>query len=374
MYERIKGLSKDFNITLITFYAHDSELKDLDRVKQFCERVITVKLSHTRSILNVVKGYFNNDLPLQVNYYQSEDFKAAVNNTVNLGNIDLIHVFTLRLAEYVKSFINIPVVYELIDSMQLNVENMIREEPVPKKWVYQVEEKRLEKYEGELCTSNKFLTVVSHKDKERIGCDYLEVVPNGVDLDKFQMAESYNKGEIVFTGNMGYLPNVHAVKWFVKHIFPVIKHAIPYAKLRIVGANPNSYIKGLHNGNTIEVTGYVESIADELQRAQIAIAPMRSGSGMQNKILEAMACGTPVVTTHNGLEGIFAKKGEEILVADTPEFFAQTIISLLSNDEQYEQMAALSRKYVEREHSWKKSNRKIIDIYLDAYSEVKEYE
>ena len=371
VHERIKGLSRDFKLT---FYESESELKSLSEVEKYCYKVIPIKLSKAQSIKNVISGYFRNNLPLQVSYYESEELRTSVQKVIQQEKIDLIHVFTLRLAEYVRQLSSIPVVYELIDSMQLNIENMIREESMPKKWVYQVEQKRICEYEKQLCETNNFLTVVSQKDKERIGCQHIEVVPNGVDINKFEFSDSFNQGEIIFSGNMGYLPNVHAVKWFVKHSFPIIKHAIPYAKLRIVGANPTSYIKSLDNGTSIEVTGYVESISEELKRAQIAIAPMRSGSGMQNKILEAMACGVPVVTTHNGLEGIFAKKGEEISVADTPEFFAQTIISLLSNEEEYKEMVVRSRNYVEREHSWKASNRKVIDLYLDAYSEIKEYE
>jgi len=90
--------------------------------------------------------------------------------------------------------------------------------------------------------------------------------------------------------------------------------------------------------------------------------------------LEALACRLPVVTTHNGIEGIFAKNNKEILVADTPEFFAQSIISLLSDKNLYNQIASNARDYVQKYHSWERSNRSIIDIYLEAFSVKKEYE
>lgn len=366
---RLKGLSKNFKITALVFYDKENELKDLESVAEYCEEIIPIRLTKFHSYMNVAGELFRKKLPFQVSYYYSEAFRNAIRNIFSRKKIDLVHVFTIRLAEYTKS-LDVPVIYELIDSMQLNVENMIREEKFIKKWLYRQEQKRINKYEDELSRSEKFICVVSDKDKKRIGNNHIKVIPNGVDTDKFIPSNRFKKGEIIFTGNMGYLPNVHAVKWFVRECFPIILQAIPYATFRIVGANPSQYIKSLHNGHNIFVTGYVKSIVDELNKAQIAVAPMRSGSGMQNKIIEAMSCGVPVVTTHNGLEGLFAEPGEEILVSDTSNTYAQSVINLLSDQKLYNELSDNSRKYVFKFHSWKLSNERISDLYLDAYSEV----
>jgi len=368
VFNRIKGLSKNFKIVLLTFYEKDSDLEGLSEINKYCEEVIPVKLSKSQSILNTIRGFLFNKLPFQVNFYKSKAFKEAITGVIKKYQIDIVHAYTLRVAEYTKHLTQ-PVIYELIDSMQLNLENMVYEEQFLKKWIYKKEADRIRKYEQDLCLNSSYLSVVSKKDKERINVDHIRVIPNGVDKIYFKRNKSFNPGEIIFSGNMGYSPNIHAVKWFVNECLPIIKSAKPNIKFRIVGANPSLYIKNLHDGKTIFVTGYVNSVADELSRAQISVAPMRSGSGMQNKIIEAMACGTPVITTHNGLEGLFAEPDEEILVADTPNTFSQSVIDLLSDIELYSKISKNSINYVENYHSWERSNQSLADLYLDALSD-----
>lgn len=366
VYNRIKGLSKYFKITLLVFYTSKSELEDIEEINQYCEEVITVRLSKWRALINLLSALFKNNLPLQVNYYSSDFFLKSLKKVLARKDFGVVHCFTIRLAEYVRN-LKTPVIYELIDSMQLNIENMVRQEKWIKKYAYKIELERISEYESMVCSTNKFLTVVSEKDKKRIGSTHIKVIPNGVDTERFIPGKNFNHGEIIFSGNMSYLPNIHAVRWFVEECFPIIRQAIPHAVFRIVGVNPSMYIRSLHNSKSIFVTGYVDQIFEELQKAHIAVAPMKSGSGMQNKIVEAMACGIPVVTTHNGLEGLFAEPGEEILVADTPSTFAQAVIDLIKDKKLWQKISSNTRSYVEKNHSWDASNEKILDIYLDAF-------
>lgn len=272
VFNRIKGLSKNFKIVLMTFYENESELQNLSELDQYCERIITIKIGPISIKKNLINGLLRNKLPLQVNYYASKEFQQNLDQVLLLHKIDLIHCFTLRLAEYCKN-LDIPVIYELIDSMQLNLQNMIREERFFKKLAYKIEMERMTLYEKSLCEKQKYISVVSKKDKQRIGFDHINVIPNGVDNEVFHKKSSYEEGVIIFSGNMGYLPNIHAVRWFVEKCLPIIRQAKPYVKFKIVGANPSSYIKSLHNGRTIFVTGYVKSIIDELNHAQVAVAP-----------------------------------------------------------------------------------------------------
>lgn len=127
VFNRIKGLSKNFKIVLMTFYENESELQNLSELDQYCERIITIKIGPISIKKNLINGLLRNKLPLQVNYYASKEFQQNLDQVLLLHKIDLIHCFTLRLAEYCKN-LDIPVIYELIDSMQLNLQNMIREE------------------------------------------------------------------------------------------------------------------------------------------------------------------------------------------------------------------------------------------------------
>ncbi len=368
VFNRIRGLSKDFKIVFLTFYENDTELSHLAELEKYCEKVIAVKNTPFNIKRNLINGLLNNIDPLQVNYFHSKAFHQKLEELQEQYEFDLVHCFTLRLAEYCKK-LDLPVIYELIDSMQLNLQNMVREERFFKKIIYKIELERMKVYEKRLCENERYISVVSKKDKQYIGMNHINVIPNGVDTNIFKYQSEPREGVIIFSGNMGYLPNIHAVRWFVEECLPIIQHARPNVQFRIVGANPSTYIKKLHNGKTIFVTGYVESIVDELNNAQVAVAPMRSGSGMQNKIIEAMACGTPVVTTHNGLEGLFAQNEEEILVEDTPDTFSQAVINLLSDEQLYNSFVKKSIQYSDNYHSWEHSNKMIRDIYLDALSD-----
>ncbi|QSP93518.1 TIGR03087 family PEP-CTERM/XrtA system glycosyltransferase [Marinobacter salinisoli] len=185
----------------------------------------------------------------------------------------------------------------------------------------------------------------------------LRVLGNGIDTDLFfprRRADRPNKPVFLFTGVMNYKPNEDAVQWFVDSIWDDIKAEWPDAQFVVAGMDPSPKIKELGKKPGIVVTGFVEDIVPYYQQADVFVSPFRFARGVQNKILQALACGLPVITTQLGLEGINAKPGEEVLVANTDEEFSEAIRLLLQDEELSKRFSERSPKYIERNHSWER--------------------
>lgn len=362
-YHRLRILNRRHEITLLSLYDKEDEIAGLDNLKPFCKAIHTVRLPQWRSVMNVaLKGPFTS-LPLQALYYWFNAFKKRIDELLAENSFDLIHAYMLRVAPYL-SDVSAPKVLELIDSMQLNLERRVAMERIPKRWLFQEELRRIVHYERNIGDYFDQMIVVSEKDRALIPNKKVRVIPNGVDTELFKPQSKESKEPaIVFSGNMGYFPNESAVIWFVEKCFRRIKKEIPDAKLVIAGNNPSSKIKKLGDNLSIFVTGFVESMVDELNKAQVAIAPMQSGSGMQFKILEAMSCNLPVVTTTLGLGDIKARPGEEICVADTAEDFAETVVTLIKSPEMADRIGRKAREFVMHNHSWENAASQVEEIY-----------
>ena len=169
--------------------------------------------------------------------------------------------------------------------------------------------------------------------------------------------------DLVFSGNMGYAPNAQAARWFVEECLPLVRASVPEASLAIVGARPLRTVRALGRVPGVHVTGYVDSVARALNEAAVAVAPLRAASGIQNKVLEAMACGRPVVTTALGLGDIEARPGDEVIVADGAEPFARAVVELLRSPERAEALGRRGRDFVVRRHSWERAADAVEDVY-----------
>lgn len=365
-YHRIKDLSKKHNIILLSFYERDEDLKGIKYMEQYCSSIYTVKLPKWQSLMNVGLNALFSNLPLQVLYYRSPMFKRCLKKIIAEQKIDLIHSYLIRNSEYLKD-IQLPKIIDLIDSMQLNLGRRIILEPsIIKRIVFKEELRRIRNYECNIGEYFNHMFVVANEDKALINSDNVSVIPNGVDIEQFSPNKDINPVyTLIFSGNMGYEPNINAVMWFAENCFPILKKRYPNLQLCIAGGNPTSEVKKLaERYNGIEVTGFVESMPDTLNKAQIAVAPMQSGSGMQNKILEAMACSLPVVTTTLGLGSIKAQHEKELFIADGSEETIEAILRLIQDVHLRDYIGKNAREYVKKNHSWNHMADLVEQIYL----------
>jgi glycosyltransferase involved in cell wall biosynthesis len=193
----------------------------------------------------------------------------------------------------------------------------------------------------------------------------ISVLPNGVDLEYFHpSAESQRDPEtIIFSGKMSYHANISMARYLVEQIMPRIWKFRPAARLYIVGKDPAPAIKKMTRNPLITVTGTVDDIRPYLQRATVAVVPLLYGAGIQNKILEAMATGTPVVTTCEALSALQARPGIDLFVAEDPHSFSQVVLELMANRELQQKTGDAGLAYVRTFHSWASIASQLVNIY-----------
>jgi glycosyltransferase involved in cell wall biosynthesis len=245
------------------------------------------------------------------------------------------------------------------------MERRFRRDRGPARWAAWAEWKAMARYEREIAATWEHVTIVSPVDREAIG-DYprLTVNPNGVDLERFAFSpDGREAATIAFTGNLGYFPNVDAVTWFSREIFPEIRRRVPSALFRVAGARPSGAIRALAGKNGVRLDQDVERIEAVLSRATVAVAPMRAGSGQLLKILEAMASGVPVVATPLAAAAFDFASGRELLVAEEPAEFASAVTRLLEDPDEAKAIARRARAAVEERYRWERSVADLERIY-----------
>lgn len=240
----------------------------------------------------------------------------------------------------------------------------------PMAWIYRREARTLLEYEIQLARGseqNVFCTPLEERlFKERIPGAHSAVLRNGVDLEHFRpRPELAEPGHLIFTGVMDYLPNVDGCLWFADHIFPRLRERHPVARFTIVGSSPTPAIQKLAERPGIAVTGRVPDTADWLARGAVSVAPLRIARGIQNKVLEAMAMGLPVVGTTSATQGVEGTAGEHYLVADEPERQLRALDSLFVDRARAAQLGRAGRAFVEANYDWERVLESL-DVIVDG--------
>jgi len=366
----LRHLAEKHDVTLVSFYENFHQIKQLES-SQLNVRIRPVKFSSGISLYaRMALGFFSK-LPLQVHYYSTEKMKRVIFEELKSQSFDLVFVHLLRMANYVMNWDAIPKLIDLTDAISLNYERLLHFSGFYQNRsfykIYSLEKKRVFNYEKQILQAFDHSILISRIDRDYLQlpdqANRVSVVKNGVNLTYFRYAPNgYDSNKIVFHGNMNYLPNVDAALYFYRTIFPLIRQKRPRAKIFFVGTQPKKQIRALEKNPGIFVTGRLNDLRPQLRNAAVAVCPLRAGAGLQNKILEAMAIGTPVVTTSVGLEGIDATPGREIEVADKPEAFAEKVLSFMNDLEKRKHFSGQARKFVEENYSWQKALAPLNDI------------
>jgi sugar transferase (PEP-CTERM/EpsH1 system associated) len=353
VYQAIKHLSRDHQITLVAATDEPVREEDVAEVARFCNRVEIVPIGRLQSIASVALRAPFSSLPLQTHFYDSATLRARLAGVLSEERFDVIHASLIRILPYVWDVTEVPVVVDLMDTFSRSIALRKRTAPVVLRWAYEIEERRVAAYERAACERFPLLFVCAEIDRQALHARNVSVIRTCADLDAFEYRREGREDDLVImSGNMGYPPNVDAVTWFVRNVWPLVRRARPQLRFRVVGLRPARPVRELNGKNGVEVTGPVRDVAAELQRATLAVCPMRVGSGMQIKVLEAMATGTPVVATSFGNEGIEAIPGTEIEVADEPQAFANAVLGLLSDPVKRARLAAAARRSSETDFTW----------------------
>ncbi|MCC6817879.1 MAG: glycosyltransferase, partial [Bacteroidia bacterium] len=338
IYNLAKRISKHHEIDLITFAENPDDLKYLPELEKIFNKCIIIDLPKWQSLLQVGLGLLGKN-PLQVNYFKSGKFKSELDSLLKYNQYDAIHVQHLRMAQYAMELKHQYRILDLPDAFSLYWQRRKSiERSLPSRLLDHIESKRVLHYEKKILKAFDLNLVCSKEDlnflRESHNIENIRLLPNGVDTDKFKpIGHDYSHNHtLLFTGNMDYDPNVDAVIHFTENIFPLIKQEHPNVKFIIAGQRPIEKVKLLDNGKDIEVTGFIPDLSEMYNKASVVVAPLRFGAGTQNKVLEAMAMGIPVVCSHIGFEGLGISDGEGAFMRKDPIVFAEQVNALLLNE------------------------------------------
>ncbi|MBE0638988.1 MAG: glycosyltransferase [Bacteroidales bacterium] len=351
-YNHIKFLSKTNEIILCALNDTTIHPDAIGKLKPFCKSIHVLNIGKWSIAINLFKAFLTG-IPFQAGYFYNRKNHHKLRDIIVREQPDHIFCQLLRVAEYVKD-IPVPKTIDYQDVFSKGVERRIDKSPFYLKPILKMEYKRLLKYEHDLFEIYDNKTIISLPDRDLIPHperEKIHIIPNGVDTDFFKPMDVEKKFEIVFIGNMGYPPNVDAAEYLALKILPLVQQKHPEAKLLLAGATPDKRVQNLE-GPSVQVTGWVDDIRQCYAQARIFIAPMQIGTGLQNKLLEAMAMRIPSITSSLAFSALGASEGKEILVGNSPEDYAGLICQLLEDHALSERIAEAGYRFVHENYNW----------------------
>jgi glycosyltransferase involved in cell wall biosynthesis len=306
-------------------------------------------------------------IPFQVRFFYQKWIQKEINQILKDLQPSHIYCQLIRSSEYIKNYHSCPKTLDYMDALSKGMERRIDHVWGIKKWIFSSENKRLAKYERLIFDYFENHTIISKQDRNYImhpQREKITLVPNGVDNQFFETFSAEKKFDLVFTGNMGYPPNIDAAMLIEKEIVPELSARDLSLKCLISGANPHPSLKAESTAN-FQVNGWVEDIRESYASAKIFIAPMMIGTGLQNKLLEAMAMGLPCVTSTLANNALLAKPEKEILIANDPKTFAKQIERLLNDPVLYKNVSEAGRQFVKENYQWSSANAVLVGKILD---------
>jgi sugar transferase (PEP-CTERM/EpsH1 system associated) len=336
-------------------------MESAEALREMCEFVDVVLLPPLRSRIRTLLGLLSRT-PLSVWHFRSQGLRRRIDRRAREKAFDAVIAFSSSMAQFIPSH---PEMLRIMDFADVDSDKWFqyaKHAGFPRSLVYRLEGKRLQRYERSVLSLADSCTVVSPEEerllRSRSRGAAIHTVPNGVDLDYFrsdsqpETSQTVDQPRLVFTGMMDYYANVNGVLYFEDQILHRIQKQIPQVKFTIVGGNPAPAVRRLGDREDITVTGYVEDVRPFLRQASVCVVPLRIARGVQNKILEAMAMGLPVVTTTRAAEGIDAQPGEHLVVTDDPAEFAARTVELLLNKDLRTRLSRQARRFVETNYAW----------------------
>ena len=354
-FHQLKSLSKNNEIHLISLSDTLVESNHEQELKKYCKSVYVFKLKKWKILLNLAMGLFSNK-PFQVKYF----YQAAIHKKITrlIKDIDPDHIYCqlIRCVPYVQHEHHYSKTLDYMDVFSKGIERRINNANWMKP-IFKIEAQRLVKYENLAFEYFDNHCIISEHDRSYIFHEkknQIKIISNGIDSHYFSSKEVKKKYDLVFIGNLSYAPNIDTSLYIAQELLPLLKEKFPLIKVLICGANPSYQLKKLANDN-IEIIGWTPDIRNAYLAGKIFLAPLRIGTGLQNKLLEAMSLGLPCITSPLANQALKAKDGEQILVANSLEQYIQQIDLLLSNKQIRESIGGKAREYIKATFDWESS-------------------
>ncbi len=352
----IEHLSQEHELTLVSFIADESEREHLAPLEAYCQDVHVIQMSPRLSALTVAGNIWRRE-PLQVLYYRLNAMRRLVDELTATTPFEAAYVHLFRMAPYVVNHPELYRIVDLTDVISREIDLSLPYRGFLSRLLYQLEKPRIARYERWVAQTFEETWLISKADQQLLAPDCpganIQVVSNGVDLDQFHpTGQIPQPNSLIFVGHLRVFHNIDAATYLVRDLLPLVQQQVADCTLQLVGADPDPLIKQLDRDPAVTVTGYVPDLNEHLNRCAVFVAPLRFAAGIQNKALEAMASGRPVVTTSLINQGLGARAGHDILIADDTERMAQQIVTLFRDKGLREQIGQQGRQFVGRNYTW----------------------
>jgi sugar transferase (PEP-CTERM/EpsH1 system associated) len=372
-YHEIRILARHHQVHVAALADSEEEAAGVQPLREMCETVDVTILPAWRSKAQAA-ALAASPLPLTLPYYFSPTLAAKVAYRVATAGIDLAHAFSSSTAQYVDPYLHLPRVMQFADLDSLKWRQMAKMGKPPMAWVHAAEAVRLLWYERSIAHRYDRCLVVTEEERQEmmkwIPHARSAVAANGVDVDYFKPRPGEAEDDhLVFVGVMDYFPNEEGMEFFCREVLPIIRRQRPECRISIVGARPSEKVLALGVLPGVTVTGAVDDISPFMARATLAVVPLRLARGVQNKVLEAMSMGMAVVASSAAFRGVEAQEGKHALVADEPEDFARSVVSLLEDEDRRRAMGEASRQVMVERYSWEAQVAKLEALYEEVLAE-----
>lgn len=325
-------------------------------LKAVCERVAIVPVTGNRglrSMLSLLKGHSASE-----GAFVERGLKQIIRDWRNETPFHAAVISASSLAPYLRmpELDGTTKVVDLVDVDSQKWSDFAAKTNGPRRMLYRLESKRVQKLERELWQSTKAVAVVSRAEADVFDSftapGAATVAANGVDLDYFATADAATGSHCVFVGAMDYLPNVDAAVWFARDVWPAIRAKVPEAEFQIVGRKPTAEVERLAELPGVKLIGQVPDVRPFVAEAAVVVVPLRLARGIQNKVLEALAMGKAVVAAPPALAALRTVPGRDLLSATTPAEWAEAVCGLFADPERRKALGQAARKFVEDHHHW----------------------
>ena len=363
-FHHIRMLSQDHEIILCALNPLPStdKQKAFEQLQPYCRSINFIDLPAGARAWNILKAFVSGK-PLQTGYFYNRKAHKKIKKLIREYQPDFLMAQLARTARYLMEMPQ-PKMLDYQDAFSYGLKRRSDKAGWPLKILFRLEHKRMHFFEKEIFDRFDHKIIISEQDRDLIPHpekNEIAVIRNGVDMDFFVPLSRETKQEIVFTGNMNYPPNVDAALFLVNEIMPLVWKRKPAVRLLLAGASPHARVRALQNGQ-VKVSGWMDDIREAYATSEIFIAPMRIGTGLQNKLLEAMAMKKPCVTTPLANAALRAREKEEILTGSSARELADALLFLLENPEQQRQMAERAFAFVKRNYHWHEATRPLLAL------------
>ncbi|GAB4403141.1 MAG: TIGR03087 family PEP-CTERM/XrtA system glycosyltransferase [Bacteroidia bacterium] len=358
IYHQLVQLAQRHEIVLFSLSDQPVAEADYRQVAALCSSIYLFSLPRPGIFLHVALGLLRGEA-IQMAYFFRRKIAHRLAQIIETEQPDMLYCQLIRMAAYVQALRPaIPCTIDYMDCFSAGMKRQATREQLLRRGIYRRESRLLARYEREVYGAFAHHCIISEQDRRLLDLpadqqDRVQVVPNGVDTAYFCPDPAQTPThDVVFAGNMGYFPNVEAACFLASEVMPLVWATYPQATLLIAGARPTPAVRRLAADPRIDVSGWVADIRRAYGGGRVCVAPLRTGSGQQNKVLEAMSMARPCVTTSLVNNAIGAVPAEAMLLGDTPAQLAQQICAVLADPALGARLGTRARVFVEERYSW----------------------